>query len=63
MPTCFVRGVLARPLIQLGVVCPSIHTSANNLQAVSVGWAPTPTQYFARITSSWMSLCSLPEVS
>lgn len=29
----------------------------------SVGWAPTPSQYFAREVSSWMSFVGLPTPS
>lgn len=42
---------------------PPLLTIDSNLQTVSVGWAPTPIQYFALVMSSLMSLCSLPEVS
>jgi len=35
----------------------------NIRRAVSVGWAPTPTQYFVRVRSSLTSLCSLPDGS
>lgn len=38
-------------------------TMERNLHTVSVGCAPTPTQYFALSTSSLMSLCSLPDSS
>ena len=34
-------------------------TIANNLQTVSLGCAPTPSQYFALLTSSLMSFCCL----
>lgn len=39
------------------------HTMERNLHTVSVGCAPTPTQYFALSTSSLMSLCSFPDSS
>lgn len=34
-----------------------VHTIASNLQTVSLGCAPTPNQYFARLTSILMSFC------
>ena len=34
-------------------------TIANNLQTVSLGCAPTPSQYFALLTSSLISFCCL----
>lgn len=40
-----------------------VRTMDRNLHTVSVGCAPTPTQYFALSTSSLMSLCSLPDSS
>lgn len=39
------------------------HAIDNNRHTVSVGCAPTPTQYLARVMSSLMSLCNLPEGS
>lgn len=40
-----------------------VRTMERNLHTVSVGCAPTPTQYFALSTSSLMSLCSFPDSS
>lgn len=44
-------------------MCNAMRTIDRNLHTVSVGCAPTPTQYFALSTSSLMSLCSLPDSS
>lgn len=63
-PSCEIGPSANGPSNYEGRIMSSIkRTMERNLHTVSVGCAPTPTQYFALSTSSLMSLCSFPDSS
>lgn len=65
IPSCEFRASVNGPRYNAmsAFVSGVARTMDRNLHTVSVGCAPTPTQYFALSTSSLISLCSLPDSS
>lgn len=63
IPSCEFGVSASSPSQASHVAMRMLRTMERNLHTVSVGCAPTPTQYFALSTSSLMSLCNLPDSS